>query len=76
MTFDSGTLNSVEESGEANLGFTHDAMRTRCSPFHAFRRRDAGSLTVRAAVTIVGRRVGLNYLRIREKRLDSTQSVN
>jgi len=76
MTCDSGTLDSVQKTREANLGLTGYAMRAQPLPFYALRRCDARRLVIRAGVTLVGRCVRLNYLDIREQGLDRSQYVN
>lgn len=76
MTRDSGALDPIEESSEANLGVAGYTMRTQPLPFDALRRRDARRLVVRAGVTLITRRVRLNYLDIWEQGLNRSQNVN
>ncbi len=70
MTLDPRTLNSVQESHKPNFTVTCNAMRTQYATFNTFSSTDLRFFTVRTAVTLIGRRVSLNYLDIREKRLD------
>jgi hypothetical protein len=76
MTCDSGALDSIQKSRKANLGLSIYTMRTQPLTFDALRRRDARRLVVRAGVTLVSRRVRLNYLDIWEQGLDRSQNVN
>ncbi len=70
MTLDSRTLNSVQEPRKPNFGLTYNAMRAQSATFKAFSSTNLRLVTVRTAITVVGRCVSLNYLDIREKRLD------
>ena len=76
MACDSGTLNSIQESREANLGLARYTMRAQSLPFYALSRRDARRLVIRAGVTLISRRVRLNYLDIWEQGLNRSQNVN
>jgi hypothetical protein len=76
MTCDSRALNSIQESRKTNLRLTGYTMCAESLPFHALCRRDARRLAVRSGVTLISRRVGLNYLDIWEQGLNRSQSVN
>jgi hypothetical protein len=76
MTCNSCALDSIQKPREANLGLSIYTMRTQPLPFYALRRRDARRLVVRTGVTLVSRRVRLNYLDIWEQGLDRSQNVN
>jgi len=70
MTLDPNALNAVQESSEPNLRLPNHPMRTQCSSLHALGRSNAWLFTIRTGVAIVRRRIGLNYLDVREQRLD------
>jgi hypothetical protein len=64
MAFDACALNSIQESGEPHNGLADDPVRAQPAALNALRLDDARLRTVRAGVTLVSRRIGLNYFDI------------
>jgi hypothetical protein len=76
MARDSGPLNSIQKSREANIRLARSTKRAQLLTIYALRRRNARRLVIRAGVTLISRRVRLNYLDIWEQGLDRSQNVN
>ena len=70
------TLNPIQKSSKPNLRFADHTMRSQYAALYTLRVRDVRLLPIRAAVTLIGRRVAVYYLDIRNQRSDRTQYVN
>ena len=76
MTYDRRALHPIEKSREAHYGIALNPVSAHGAAFDALRCVQPRTVSVRAAVLVGGGSIGLNYLRIRQQRLDGAKSFN